>query len=123
MYLPLVRPYHEICPQRSEIIIYNYENQDCKLATFIWDIPIIQGHGLKPRPSIVGCSEPRLARPHLIWPAMTRRATLMGMAKLMPWAPWAIMVLMPTTWPSMSSKGPPLLPGLMEASVWMKSLY
>ena len=29
-------------------------------------------------------------------------------------------VLMPMTSPSMSTKGPPELPGLMAASVWMK---
>jgi len=31
------------------------------------------------------------------------------------------MVLMPITFPSMSQRGPPLLPGLIEASVWMYS--
>ena len=31
-------------------------------------------------------------------------------------------VFMPTTWPAMSTSGPPELPGLMAASVWMKLL-
>ena len=43
------------------------------------------------------------------------------MAKPIP-CPWAtIAVLMPITSAFMFSSGPPLLPGLMEASVWMKS--
>ncbi len=29
-------------------------------------------------------------------------------------------VFMPMTWPAMSTSGPPELPGLMAASVWMK---
>ena len=29
---------------------------------------------------------------------------------------------MPMTWPAMSTSGPPELPGLMAASVWMKLL-
>ena len=49
----------------------------------------------------------------------------MGMAKPMPelWsAPFeAIMVLMPMTSPRELSSGPPELPGLMAASVWMAS--
>ena len=32
-----------------------------------------------------------------------------------------IAVLMPTTWPNMLNSGPPELPRLMAASVWMKS--
>ena len=34
-----------------------------------------------------------------------------------------IAVLMPMTWPRRSKSGPPLFPGLMAASVWMKSSY
>lgn len=30
-------------------------------------------------------------------------------------------VLIPISWPELSSKGPPLLPGLIAASVWMTS--
>ena len=33
----------------------------------------------------------------------------------------ATMVLMPTTWPARFTSGPPLLPGLIEASVWIRS--
>ena len=48
---------------------------------------------------------------------------LMGMAKPMPTLPAdsvKMTELMPTTSPRMLSSGPPLLPGLMAASVWMK---
>ena len=34
-----------------------------------------------------------------------------------------IAVLIPTTAPRLSMSGPPELPGLMDASVWMKSSY
>ena len=49
-------------------------------------------------------------------------ARLMGMANPMPMLPLGprIAVLMPTTLPAESSSGPPLLPGLMAASVWIK---
>ncbi len=43
----------------------------------------------------------------------------MGIAKPM-FAACALMaVVMPTTWPCASISGPPLLPRLMAASVWM----
>ena len=45
------------------------------------------------------------------------------MAKPMPVEPpdgVTIMRLMPTSWPFMSTRAPPELPGLMAASVWMK---
>ena len=48
---------------------------------------------------------------------------LIGNAKPMPWPPEIMAVLMPTTWPLRSKRGPPLFPGFMEASVWMKSSY
>ena len=50
---------------------------------------------------------------------------LAGMAKPMPSDPplrEKIAVLMPTSLPSMVTKAPPELPGLMAASVWMKKL-
>ena len=47
-------------------------------------------------------------------------ARLIGMAKPMPSAELAIAVLMPMTAPLASSSGPPLLPGLMAASVWSR---
>ncbi len=53
---------------------------------------------------------------------MTRRALLMGMAKPMPSARASTAVLMPMSTPSISSSGPPLLPGLMAASVWIRSV-
>jgi hypothetical protein len=46
---------------------------------------------------------------------------LIGTAKPMPLPVDVIAVLMPMTLPSMSKSGPPELPGLIEASVWMKS--
>ncbi len=50
-------------------------------------------------------------------------ATLTGTAKPMPTEPWpplvAIWELMPIARPWASSSGPPELPGLIEASVWM----
>ena len=45
-----------------------------------------------------------------------------GMAKPMPWASPATAVLMPMTLPLGSSSGPPLLPGLIAVSVWMRLL-
>ena len=46
---------------------------------------------------------------------------LMGMANPMPWPCRLIAVLMPMTSPVMPMSGPPELPGLIDASVWMKS--
>src|SRR5438552_10300262 len=52
-------------------------------------------------------------------------ATLMGTAKPTPddcWGPLVmIMVLMPMTSPRVLSSGPPELPGLIDASVWIMS--
>ena len=51
-------------------------------------------------------------------------AMLIGMAKPMPTDPpvWEKMaLLMPISAPRTSTSGPPELPGLIEASVWMKS--
>ena len=53
---------------------------------------------------------------------MIGRAMSIGMAKPMPLLSAAIAVLMPTTLPSASSSGPPELPGLIAASVWMRLL-
>ena len=50
---------------------------------------------------------------------------LIGTAKPMPTEPWpppvAICELMPITRPLASSSGPPELPGLIDASVWITS--
>jgi hypothetical protein len=43
------------------------------------------------------------------------------MAKPMPRPLGLMAVLMPTTSPFKLNRGPPLLPGLIDASVWMKS--
>jgi hypothetical protein len=48
---------------------------------------------------------------------MRSLAALIGMANPMPWALPAMAVSTPTTAPVSSSSGPPLLPGLMAASV------
>ena len=48
-----------------------------------------------------------------------RLAMLIGIAKQIPWADWMMAVLMPITRPRLSSSGPPLLPGLSAASVWI----
>ena len=60
------------------------------------------------------------------WPAtawaMIGLAMSIGIAKPMPLLPEAIAVLMPMTLPSASSSGPPELPGLIAASVWMRLL-
>ena len=49
-------------------------------------------------------------------------ATLIGMAKPIPWADPATAVSIPMTAPLVSTSGPPLLPGLIAASVWIRSL-
>ena len=67
--------------------------------------------------------DPRVTRPDRMMSLYTFTAMFIGSAKPMPWYPplcVAIMVLTPITSPRMFSSGPPLLPGLMAASVWMK---
>ena len=59
--------------------------------------------------------------PATAW-AMIGRAMSIGMAKPMPLLPDAIAVLMPMTLPSASRSGPPELPGLIAASVWIRLL-
>ncbi len=66
-------------------------------------------------------SQPWLTLPLLISWVTTCFAMLTGMAKPMPWPAATMAVLIPITSPYMLSSGPPELPGLMEASVWMKS--
>ena len=51
---------------------------------------------------------------------MIGRAMLIGIAKPMPSASAATAVLMPMTLPPASRSGPPLLPGLIAASVWIR---
>ena len=51
---------------------------------------------------------------------MSGWAMLIGIEKPMPVESRAIAVLMPMTAPVASSSGPPLLPGLIAASVWMR---
>ena len=43
----------------------------------------------------------------------------MGTANPMPWASLLTAALIPTASPSVFTRGPPELPGLMAASVWM----
>ena len=47
-------------------------------------------------------------------------ATSTGIANPSPWASVETAVLMPMTWPALLTSGPPELPGLMAASVWMR---
>ena len=58
------------------------------------------------------------------WPAtacsMSGLARLIGIEKPMPVESRAIAVLIPTTAPVASRSGPPLLPGLIAASVWIR---
>ena len=64
------------------------------------------------------------APPPLLADATTTRTMLAGTAKPMPCEPperEKIAVLMPTSRPAMSTSGPPELPGLIAASVWMKN--
>ena len=59
----------------------------------------------------------------MIW-SMTRRTMLIGTAKPMPTLPPVrdrMAVLIPMSRPSRVTSAPPELPGLIEASVWMKS--
>src|SRR6266481_5337344 len=51
----------------------------------------------------------------------TNCAVLLATAKQMPWAPLMIAVLMPITSAAEDTSGPPELPGLSAASVWMTS--
>ena len=67
---------------------------------------------------------PTYARTTLPWSRScpyTARARLLGTAKPIPCPFSLIAVLTPTTRPRTSTRGPPLLPWLIEASVWMKS--
>ena len=54
---------------------------------------------------------------------MAFSAVSMGMAKPMPAALARMAVLMPITSPNSLRRGPPELPGLMAASVWMKFTF
>src|SRR5205814_7507127 len=49
-------------------------------------------------------------------------AALIGIAKPRPCADWLAAVTTPMTSPDEFTRGPPLLPGLMAASVWMRLL-
>ena len=51
---------------------------------------------------------------------MIGRAVSMAIEKPRFWASATIAVFMPTTWPAALTSGPPELPGLMAASVWMR---
>jgi hypothetical protein len=47
-------------------------------------------------------------------------AMSIGMAKPIPWAIWVWAVVTPMTRPEASTSGPPLLPELIAASVWIR---
>ncbi len=65
--------------------------------------------------------KPRRTRPCRISSLSTSCAVLLATAKQMPCAPMMIAVLMPTTSPCEATSGPPELPGLSAASVWITS--
>ena len=52
-----------------------------------------------------------------------RLTMLAGIAKPMPWPLATMAVLIPMTSPRRFTSGPPELPGLIDASVWMKFSY
>ena len=69
-------------------------------------------------------SQPRRVSPYCRNCSTTPAASCEGMAKPMPIEPpegEMMAVLMPITSPFMLNSGPPELPRLMAASVWMKS--
>ena len=70
-------------------------------------------------------NQPLLVSPYLINWSITFFALFDGIEKPIPIEPdWPnIAVLIPITFPSISNKGPPELPWLIDASVWMKSSY
>ena len=72
-------------------------------------------------------SHPLFVSPYLINWVITFDAALAGIAKPIPiepdWPGAIIAVLIPITSPSKLNKGPPELPWLIEASVWIKSSY
>src|SRR4029079_10676699 len=78
--------------------------------------PLGRGSRLAPRP----------LRAHFQTCCRTPRTTLLGMAKPIPTLPWPRgsglnrAEVMPITRPAASIRGPPELPGLIGASVWMK---
>ena len=63
----------------------------------------------------------RRIRPSRISRDATNRTVLLAIAKQIPWAGRIIAVLIPITSPVVVTSGPPELPGLSEASVWMMS--
>src|SRR5438105_15663888 len=68
---------------------------------------------------------PRKPLPVLVTVPFFRESTSgmtrsIGMAKAMLWPLLETAVLMPITWPLASASGPPELPGLMAASVWIR---
>ncbi len=66
-------------------------------------------------------SHPRRMVPVLASSRSISRTVLMGIANPIPWPPLIIAVLIPTTSPWVLSSGPPEFPGLMDASVWIRS--
>ena len=63
----------------------------------------------------------RRTRPWRTSSPSTKLAVLAATAKQMPCAPMITAVLMPTTSPREDTNGPPELPGLSAASVWITS--
>ncbi|OPX96423.1 MAG: hypothetical protein A4E58_01750 [Syntrophorhabdus sp. PtaB.Bin006] len=68
-------------------------------------------------------SQPRITLPLFLSWERSSLAMFIGIANPIPWPPDTIAVLSPTTSPFRLNSGPPLFPGLIEASVWIKSSY
>ncbi len=68
------------------------------------------------------CQMP-LRRRTLIMSAATRSMLSTGIANPIPWAPARMATFTPISSPLTLSSGPPELPGLMLASVWINALY
>src|SRR2546425_2764473 len=66
-------------------------------------------------------SHGRTTRPISRRSRRTAFALLIGTEKPIDCASSEMNVLMPTTWPHRSTSGPPELPGLIGASVWIRS--
>ena len=64
--------------------------------------------------------QPRVTRPRSMSWLVMRLTMFAGMAKPMPCPVATIAVLIPITSPLRFTSGPPELPGLIDASVWMK---
>ncbi len=66
-------------------------------------------------------SHGRITRPDCIRSFITLLTTFTGIANPIPWPGLTTIEFMPIISPLILTRGPPLLPGLIDASVWMSS--